>query len=185
MKFVADPIVKSSREILIAKIEECLVWSVVQVNYAYKNSTPLILAVKNNDIEKVEYFLKTNADPNFKPSFINNYPLHTACINYASDIIKLLLQYNADPNLLNNQGKSPKTVTLERHQFDLACTANIKDNLDLRTILQTYKNYPQESFAQVLEYLSLAGVSMDTNEYNYVLHSGESSDYIKGCWTNY
>ena len=73
----------------------------------YDGSTPLHIAVRNDNSEITELLLTNGADPNIQDN-IGNTPLHT----YANYIIKnLLIKHGADETIKNDQGKTWDEMT--------------------------------------------------------------------------
>ena len=71
-----------------------------------QNNSNLHIAVKNNSIELVKYFL----DKNYNLNDINKYgqtALHIACEQGNEKIIDLLLEKGADINIKDNKGRKP------------------------------------------------------------------------------
>ena len=71
-----------------------------------ENNSNLHIAVKNNSIKMVEYFINKNNDINHKNK--DGYtPLHLACKLGNEAIIKLLVNKGADINAQDNKGRIP------------------------------------------------------------------------------
>lgn len=66
----------------------------------------LHLAVKNNNVEFVQYFLNKNYNPNEKNK-LGDTPLHYAIEQKNKQIIKLLIDNKGDLDIKNNNGISP------------------------------------------------------------------------------
>lgn len=67
--------------------------------------TPLMAAVYKNEIEIVQYLLKSKANVNLADAN-GTTPLHYAIIMRNEPIIKLLMEANADVNVEDNRGKN-------------------------------------------------------------------------------
>ena len=72
-------------------------------------NTNLHIAVMNNDIKFVKYFLFKNCNPDEKNIF-GQTPLHIAVQNQNYDIIKLLIDDDADITIQDNKGETPYSL---------------------------------------------------------------------------
>ena len=76
-------------------------------NYRDANfNSNLHIAVKNNSIKLVKYFLNKNANPN-EVNKDGQTPLHFALKEGNKDIIDLLIKNGSDINIKDNEGKKP------------------------------------------------------------------------------
>lgn len=82
-------------------------------------ATPLMLAVRLNDLEGIDYLLQNGADPNKTdngPIHLNvkqggKTALHYAALLNNSDAYKKLLEYGASENIRDSEGDTPKSVS--------------------------------------------------------------------------
>jgi ankyrin repeat protein len=78
-------------------------------NKNYRDSeynSSLHIAVKNNSVELVKYFISKNYDLNDK-NINGQTPLHLAIEGGNKEIIKLLIDNGADSNIKDNKGRKP------------------------------------------------------------------------------
>ena len=76
-------------------------------NYRDANfNSNLHIAVKNNSIKLVKYFLNKNSNPN-ELNKDGQTPLHLALKEGNKDIIDLLIKNGADISIKDNEGKKP------------------------------------------------------------------------------
>jgi len=73
---------------------------------------PLIEAMKENDLDILNFLLENGADPN-KESGLGETPLLTAILSMPT-FVKFFLDKGADPNKQGRDGKTPLIVTIER-----------------------------------------------------------------------
>jgi hypothetical protein len=70
-------------------------------------TTPLMDATFNNDIEEIKILLKEGADPNEQEEEYGSTALITAADNDQIEVAKILLEYGANPNLADYYGYNP------------------------------------------------------------------------------
>ncbi len=77
----------------------------LNINFAYKDKTPLIVSVESNQYEITKMLLENGADVDMAPKTIT--PLIYAAQFNQLEIIKLLIKYGADVNFKNAKNQTP------------------------------------------------------------------------------
>lgn len=67
------------------------------------DTSPLHIAIANNDHKLAIFLLQNGADPNLSFDGLNT-PLRVAAINNRKEMVKILIKYGADPNLKDHNG---------------------------------------------------------------------------------
>ncbi|MBI2785605.1 MAG: ankyrin repeat domain-containing protein, partial [Legionella longbeachae] len=91
----------------------------INITSSIDGTTPLLLAVENNNITMVRLLLNEGADPNQANPLNGITPLHMATMNNNLSLIKLLIQAKADSNLKDFSNKKPKHY-INPNQFEIA-----------------------------------------------------------------
>jgi ankyrin repeat protein len=91
----------------LEKLKAVLKKGKININFTdkYSDSTLLIVAVENQQLEIVRFLLENKANPNLKG--LTRTPLVTAILKNNYDIFDLLLIFKADVNLQTRDGFSP------------------------------------------------------------------------------
>lgn len=103
----------------------------------YTFDSDLIVAVKENDVKKVEKLLKNTKDLDYKNHY-GNTPLNIACEKGFNEIVELLLKAGANPCLGNFDGYFPLYIACYYEKLD---TIKLLLKFDSVDINQRYKNY--------------------------------------------
>ncbi len=75
-----------------------------------KNRTPLLCAIRHEQVEVVEYLLQCGADPNAPSISHHDTPLHQAARRGSATITRMLLEAGADANARNTSENTPLYV---------------------------------------------------------------------------
>lgn len=79
--------------------------------------TPLGVAAKSGDVDKVRFLLQAGADPHFSDS--SGYtPLINAVFGHRPQVVRLLLDAGADPNIITSFGESTLGTALRFSDFE-------------------------------------------------------------------
>lgn len=149
----------------------------VEAKVPYEGSfeSPLVHAVKSNNLQITEYLLKEGADPNRYMDVYNSRTtalMDAASLDDSSQIVKLLLNYGADVNAIDREGKNAlfyaffigrdkKTISILLPISDLNKAILLNDYLHPSdaTILTVALQYEsdEESINLLLRYGATAG----------------------------
>jgi len=105
-----------------------------EISHNFRQDTPLIIAIKNNDSKKVSQLLDNLVDPN-ATNYDGATPLHFAALFGNLYIIKMLLLAHANPNIVDHGGNSPLHIAVDKNTF-----------LVVKSLLQAEANPDAENY---------------------------------------
>lgn len=81
--------------------------------------SPLMVAVRKENEELVQFLLEKAADPNVRDDY-GFTPLHQASSESGGSMVELLLEYSADPTIQNEYGNTPLDIAISEGNFENA-----------------------------------------------------------------
>ena len=130
----------------------------LNVNSVCTHTTPLIEAVRKNDLGLMVKLVNYGAELNFKSTCLST-PLHTACKQGNYEITKYLLDGGAEVDILNSSGRTPLfacarrgNLRLVRLLFEKGASVNVRDRAGNNALLYGYcTNRNKDKFVDVVK----------------------------------
>ncbi len=124
--------------------------------------TPFFLAVVNNRVDIVSYFILVRPELTRSRDKIGNLPLHVAVLNRNTQLISLLLSFN-DIFSRNSRGDSPLSLALDGAQIELVDTLleNDINQTDSQGNSPLHLAVEREVPLSIIRYLIISGARTD------------------------